>query len=219
MKKIKIEKSKKKKKPRSGRPLEWSCCRAISLNITDGESDELFSPSRGSGSIATKRKKAGKNVLTMQGDIGLADARGKIFHDLFSLECKLGYMNVKKSDKGVVKTTWGPLDILDSTQDKTTLEQFWNQAIDDASKVGKEPLLCFQRNNRSICIVMYYDIYKKCLNLFGLPKGDVLNIDFKGHDLVILNFKFFLKWVKIKELCEKINFEKIEIGKYTKTII
>jgi hypothetical protein len=52
------------------------------------------------------------------------------------------------------------------------------------------------------------DIYKKCIDLFGLPKGDVLNIDFKGFDLVILNFKFFLEWVKIKELCEKINKEK-----------
>lgn len=214
IKKLIIDKPKKKKKSknRSGRPLEWKCCRAISLNITDGESDELFCPSRGSGSIATKRIKAGKNVLTMQGDIGLADARGKIFLDLFSLESKLGYMGKRKTDKGIVKTTWGPLDILDSAQDKTTLQEFWEQTIDDASKVNKEPLLCFRRNNRSTCITMYQDIYQKCVHLFGIPKGDVLNIDFNGHDLVILNFKFFLEWVKIKELCEKINSEKTKIN-------
>lgn len=209
MKKITSKKVKKKSK-RTGRSLEWSCCRSLSLNFSNEDSDELFSPSRGSGSIFTRRMKSGKGASVQQGDLVLSHSDGQLFTDLFSLECKLGYMGKRKTDKGIIKTTWGPLDILDSQQDKTTLQEFWEQTIKDAQE--KEPLLCFRRNNRSTCIVMYQDVYQKCVHLFGIPKGDVLNIDFNSHDLIILNFKFFLEWVKIKNLCENILKEK-EINK------
>ena len=198
----------KKKKPRSGNPFEWICCRDLSLNFSSGESNELFCPSRGSGSIATRRRKKGEEAKTQTADIGLADPRGKLFIDTFCSECKLGYMGKRKTDKGIVKTTWGPLDILDGKQNETTLETFWNQTTRDAKINNKEPLLFFRRNNRTACVVMYQSIYQKCVHLFGIPPDGILNIDFKDYDLVILNMKTFLNWVNMKELCHEIDKEK-----------
>ena len=201
----KVDKSKKKKRPnRTGRKLEWEACRKLSLNFTNGETDELFSPSRGSGAIATRRRKKGKEAKTQGGDVGLADSSGEIFLELFSVECKMGYMRKRKTEKGISEKTWGPLDILDNREDVTKFEEFWLQALNDAD--GKEPLLIFRRNNRATCITFNFWIFKECHEWFGIPKGDYLNIVFKDYDLVILNFEYFLKWIKTRDLCEKMQY-------------
>lgn len=197
-----------KKKPRSGRTLEREVSKLFSLNYSNGERDDLFKPSSMSGGRATVRLKSGKTTAFQHGDICLNDPEGKLFLELFSVECKLGYMGQRKTDKGIVKTTWGPLDILDSDQKETTLETFWNQAVTNANKSNREPILCFRRNNRAMCITIDKTLYKKIVDWFYHPDEHMLKVYFKeSYSLVIFNFKYFLKWINLKELCEYIQDE------------
>ena len=98
---------------------------------------------------------------------------------------------------------WDVLDILDSRQKETKLEQMWEQCKRDAKLTNREPVLIFRRNGRSTCIMFdlsyvskidfYVDIY--------------ITISFKDCICKIYNLDDFLSSVESKQFKDEIKYE------------
>ena len=142
-----------------GGSFEREVAKRLSLWYTDGEADDLFWRTHASGGRATQRFKKGKNLDGHVGDICAIDSRGEALTNHWSIEIKTGYANTNKSmskDGEIVrtKTLWSLLDKLDSKQEVTTFEKFWEQCEKQAESLNKLPVLIFRRNGRSACIAM-----------------------------------------------------------------
>jgi len=176
--------SDKKKKPGSGKSkgsgFEREVASKLSLWFSEGERDDIFYRSHSSGGRFTMRGKTKKDTAYQSGDITCSDPCGKGLIDKWSIECKTGYGN------------WGVLDLLDSNQKITQLEQFFKQCQEDAMKCCKHPILIFRRPQRKICICIDKDYFLYLENLFGKYSDYLISI--KPMNLMIVKFEEFLEW-------------------------
>jgi hypothetical protein len=89
---------------------------------------------------------------------------------------------------------WDILDLIDSQQKKTQLEDFWDQCTRDAKLTNRIPVLIFRRNNRSPCIAFStndFDEWVNCLCL--IPDNNKLDyIYISKLNIFVFNFKEFL---------------------------
>lgn len=76
---------------RKGGPFEREVCRLLSNWWTDGDADDCFWRSSGSGARATSRGKKGKATTGHRGDITCASADAQPLTDLILFELKRGY--------------------------------------------------------------------------------------------------------------------------------
>lgn len=99
----------------------------------------------------------------MTGDICSTHPDSKFFTDIFSIECKNGY------PKTSFWQHW--------TSSKFGIEEFWLQAIGDANKSNKHPMLFYRKKGRRQIVGIDKYIQErlnkriKCLNHIGISWG------------------------------------------------
>ncbi len=163
-----------------GSEFEREVSSKLSLWFSDGERDDIFYRSHSSGGRFTRRNKSSKNTAYQSGDITCSDPCGKNLIDAWSIECKTGYGK------------WDVLDLLDSNQKVTQLEQFFKQCREDALECNKEPVLIFRRSQRKICICIKSDYFYSLTEWFGAPEVPIIKIS--PSSLVIIRLSDFLLW-------------------------
>lgn len=98
--------------------------------LTGTEKPYMFWRQDASGGLATVHA---ENVH-MTGDITHLSEKSKFFTDVFSVECKTGYP----------KTSFWQHFI----QVEFAIQEFWQQALDDAKKAKKHPMLIYRKKHR-----------------------------------------------------------------------
>ena len=174
-----------------GGNFENTVCRKLSLWWTEGERDDVFTRTGGSGGKFTARKKSGKDTAFQSGDITFSDPIGERLIKHFNIECKTGY---GKRTKDSIKK-WDLLELLDSRQKEPVFVQMWKQCCEDAKKSGRVPLLIFRRNQMEICIAMdegeFIDMGRERADYLGIVIAVILPSE---DEVVILSLKDFTEW-------------------------
>ena len=167
---------------------------------TEGERDDVFGRSDGSGGRFTARKKRGKDTANQGGDITFIDSIGEPLIAAWSIEAKTGYGTKKKiKDKDgevISKETirWDVLDFLDSKQKEPVLQKMWAQCRRDAELTNREPILIFRRNGRVPCIMFTIGYYGHLKTYFSgcLP---ILKLLVEDFGCVIMPLSSFFNWI------------------------
>lgn len=199
-----------------GGSFEREIAKTLSLWWSDGERDDIFGRSDGSGGRFTQRRKAGKSTANMAGDLTFTDSIGEPLIAAWSIELKTGYG--KRTDSGFSR--WDSLDFLDSRQKEPTLEKMWKQCVRDAELTNREPVLIFRRNGRSPCIMLNCEYILDKLNpLFGKIRRDCLGIYVKDINCTVIPLQDFMEWIPDIRgaLCSKQS--ESQISKPTKKLI
>jgi hypothetical protein len=120
-----------------GSAFEREVCKTLSRWITNGAKDDCFWRSAMSGGRATVAHKAGKDVR-QAGDITAVASEGHTLCDHFFIECK----HVADLD-------------VDSflIEDIGRLSKFWKQAITQAARHQRIPMLIARENRRGVLLV------------------------------------------------------------------
>lgn len=145
-----------------GSDFERLICKKLSLWWTNGERDDVFWRSSGSGARAKTRSKKGMSTFGQYGDIQATDPIGQPLIDLVTIELKRGYN----------KTTI--VDMLDKPG-KAAVQQwelFFRQVDEDCRNAkSKGWLLIHRRDRREAMVTMP----KRVLSLLGflMPLSDV----------------------------------------------
>lgn len=185
--------AKKKKKSKGGSkkgtPFERQIAKELSLWWSDGERDDIFWRTDGSGARATKRRSI--NIMTANscGDLGFLDVIGKPFLDVFVVEIKRGYT----ADLSV-------LNILDAKGKNTdVLLHWWRKLTAEARACGKPfGMIIFRRDHRSTCVCISYDCLNYLESTIGswpIDDGLVLEITTSKESIVIVDYEVFFNWV------------------------
>jgi hypothetical protein len=198
-----------------GGTFENEICRKLSLWWTEGSRDDVFTRTAGSGGRFTVRKKAGKDTESQSGDITYNIPEGKPLLDCVSIECKTGYgkseVVYKKSNKPTdlfiedgdvgfclkktkITQRWDLLDMVDSRQTTTAIEDFLEQAMGDAEH--RDVFVIFRRNNRNACIIIQGYLLDQIADYLNVDKPFYLTFPYFGVRFCLLNLDQFFTWFK-----------------------
>lgn len=197
-----------------GGAFEREMCSKMSLWYTDGERDDIFYRTGGSGGRATMRRKVGKTTEGQAGDLTYTDPIGKPLVDRWNIEFKTGYSSRSKTKKGERVTNWGPLDILDSRQNKSMLVKLWEECVVDAEATNRDPILIFRRPGRKPCICFTQEVRNRLIPFFGSPPFPILKVDsrradyYKENPLNLMPVDNFFSWA----IFPKVFFENTKGG-------
>jgi hypothetical protein len=113
-----------------GSGFEREMCRALSLWWSDGERDDVFWRSAGSGAMAKTRSKIGKNTFGQYGDIQAVDPIGQPLLDLCVIELKRGYSHSTFADsldkkKGAALQGWEKFIVQVLADQKNAKTPYW----------------------------------------------------------------------------------------------
>ena len=190
-------KSRKGKGKIIGNAFQREICKKLSLACSNGEHDDIFISTSGSGSRGTIRKKAGKKTqVTQHGDIDYENPMGKPLINIWSIECKTGYGTTRKTKEGITKSNWCLLDCIEGGSENPMFLDFWLQTLEDAETSKREPILIFRRNNKQPCIVFKKEYWNylmiNYISLFNIFPFDNIILNISGENLIIISFKDFL---------------------------
>lgn len=131
-------------KSQKGSQFERNTCRQLSLWWTNGERDDVFWRSAGSGAMAKTRSKSGKGTFGQYGDVQATDPVGQPLLDAFTIELKRGYNRFTIQD------------LLDkSGKAQQQYEKFFEQVMQDAENAGTDNwLLIVKRDRRDALVFM-----------------------------------------------------------------
>jgi len=174
-----------------GGNFENEIAKKLSMWWSGGESSEVFLRTGGSGSRATNRLKSQDKTDYTIGDITYNTPEGKPLIDVWSIECKTGYSSRRKSEAKTQITNWCILDIIDSRQVRGTFLKLWGQAVDQAIKVDKAPVLIFRRPMMMANIAIPFDNFNNLRYFMGAPICPYINLD---DSVVIMNLDTFFLW-------------------------
>jgi len=163
---------------RKGSAFERATCVKLSLWWTDGERDDIFYRTAGSGARAKTRGRLGKGTFGQYGDIQATDPIGQPLIDLCSIEIKRGY------NKAIIN------DFIDSKK-KPELRVFIEQAITDCRLRDDESewILLVKRDRKKTVLFTSYYFYKN-IYLIGGSKH-------KKHNSVRMRVKIKKRWMYI----------------------
>lgn len=168
---------------------------------TEGKRDDIFYRSNASGARFTQRKKSGKDTAYQGGDITFTDPIGEPLIKAWNIEIKTGYGGREKikDDSGKVikkiQHRWDILDILDSSQKKTTFETMWEQCCRDANLTCRIPILVFRRNQRKACSAIPSSYKHRLVEYFGHPLCETIECKYIDFKVLIMPFEGFLEWL------------------------
>jgi hypothetical protein len=143
-----------------GSQLEREIAKFLTFWLTGQKKKYYFWRSEASGGLATIHEEN----IHMTGDIKSLHPDSKFFTDLFSIECKNGYPNT---------SFWQHWN-----SSKFSIKEFWLQAIDDAYKAKKHPMLIYRKKGRRQIIGIDKYIQErlnkelKVLNHIGVSWGE-----------------------------------------------
>lgn len=221
------------KPKQKGNKYEIKTARRFSLWYTNNERDDIFWHSSSSGATATNQMKRNQCSMTNScGDLCYLDAIGKSFCDLTLVEFKSGYTDkIKKNKSGKLTKTTGKkisiTDLLDSKNrknDPLLIEWFRKAQKEAIQHKRKHPIVVFQRDRRSSCIVFdkitWLMLEQNNNKDFIFPhNGNICFVGYKEFDLAILKLSDFFAWCHPKAFEQKIEFikyRKYKVGKYSK---
>ena len=130
-----------------GSAYERKICKQLSLWWTDGNRDDVFWRTQGSGARATTRGKSGKSTFGQYGDVQATDPIGSPFTELLTVEIKRGYSQNTFAD--LIERHQNP------KVKKCMFQKFIGQAEKecDVAKTYAWLLIC-KRNARTPIVVM-----------------------------------------------------------------
>lgn len=130
-----------------GSEFERDICKLLSLWWTDGERDDIFWRTAGSGARATQRAKRSQSTFGQYGDVQATDPMGQPLIDLCTIELKRGYS----------KSTFA--DLIEDSQTANAkpcmYAKFIEQAKADAKKANAPWWLLIVKRDRRKAIVIY----------------------------------------------------------------
>lgn len=121
---------------RRGSQFERDTSRKLSLWWSDGQADDWFWRTGGSGGRATNRAKSGKSTENGTGDISAQNGEAQRLLSIVSIECKKGYQ------------TYTIQDLLDKTNQVGGWWEFLQQSYRDASLAGVPYFLVIHKRDR-----------------------------------------------------------------------
>lgn len=187
-----------------GGDFEREIAKELSLWWTNGERDDVFWRTDGSGGRATNRFKQGKATANSYGDLTFIDPVGKPFIDQFLLELKRGYSN-----------TISILYTIDGRCKTYDLFNFWAQAERDRVLAGRPwSILIFRRDRLQVCAMINKSLFNKITRWVGgysaTTHVEIATVD--GDRLVVLPFYEFIKWLQPETIKRWENLEMPEIA-------
>lgn len=171
-----------------GSSFERDICKELSLWWTDGERDDVFWRTAGSGGRATNRMKQGQQTAGAYGDMTFVDPIGEPLLRLCCFEFKRGYGN------------WCLLDVIDRRQAKdkvrpTIIEQFWLQATQSAEDAGcRYPVIIFRRDKRKVGIIGPRKFLSNLSLFVGKYRGALAHMALCGDYVFITGLNDFLEY-------------------------
>ena len=118
-----------------GGSFEREVSKALTIWLTGVEKPYMFWRMPGSGGLATIHEECRE----LSGDIRSLSRDGEFLTQAFSIECKTGY----------AKTSfWQHFKNLKNFG----IKEFWKQAIHDAAKSGKSPMLIYRKKGKQIIV-------------------------------------------------------------------
>jgi hypothetical protein len=153
---MKLKKKRKGRGMAKGSNFEREICKKISLWWTDGDRDDIYWRTSGSGARAKTRGKLGKGTFGQYGDIQATDPIGQPLIDLCSIEIKRGY------NKAIIN------DFIDSKK-KPDLRVFIEQAITDCRlrEDESEWILLVKRDRKETVLFTSFYFYKNICLISG----------------------------------------------------
>jgi hypothetical protein len=188
---------KKRSKMAKGGNFEREVSKDLSLWWSNGERDDIFWHTGGSGSRFTSRRKQNKDTAYQGGDITFTDPIGEPLIKMFSIELKTGYGSKRKSkaQRRKVITNWALMDFLDSNQGLPIFGEFWAQSLEDAELSGREPLLIFRRNMMKRCIALWLTTFEIIVGVNPKPSDiNLLILSVDWGDVIVLPLEPFFEW-------------------------
>ena len=164
-----------------GGAFERSISKKISLWWTDGERDDIFWRTAGSGGRATVRRKQGKATANAEGDICAIDPIGQPLIDLVAIELKKGY------------NSWNIKSLLDTNQKEPQLLQFISQCEREREGKGcKGWWLITGQDRRKVLLFFNHAFWrrakKKCGKMNFLDRIVIYSGDIAVHCVVFDDF-------------------------------
>lgn len=122
-----------------GSAFERTICRLLSTWISQGQREDIFWRSAGSGAMATSRFRSGKKGTTQGGDIVAVDPLGAEFTKNITIEAKAGYSKMSVQD------------LLDRPESKSEFLA-WIEQVRESMQQGqtKDWLILWKRNRSEI---------------------------------------------------------------------
>jgi len=192
LKQVKIKFTKPRKPGGSGKKgkrFEKELSKELSQWMTEGERDDLFYLSSGSGSRFTARQKQGKDTANSCGDIGLLDPIGQPLLDKFSIEAKCGYND-----------SLDLLSLVDSDNKNHMILDWITKAHKEIEEAGRPYfMIIIQRDRKNKVVVVSNDFF----NLLGIWPEKELSIYIKEmlFGFSIVDYDAFFHVFRPGDLC------------------
>lgn len=187
-----------------GQDWERTLCKRLSLWWSDGESDDMFWRTAGSGARATVRAKRGKTTRGHGSDITATCAEAEPFTRLFSIEAKRGYPKTSLHD------------VLDRSprHKPTQYEQWVQQASEAAANQNSWSWMLITRRTRREALVIVpinaVDLLCQCagVELFSIPHS-IITLP-SNDEVYISKFDDFLEAVEHEHVMHLYNHLKMK---------
>ena len=160
-----------------GSSFEREICKRLSLWWTEGERDDVFWRTAGSGGRATNRLKQGKGTSGAYGDLTFTDPIGADLFRVFCFELKRGYGD------------WDVLSLIDRppTKHPCVTEKFWKQARRSCADAGAlYPMVIFRRDKKVSCVMSSRAVLTRLSAYVGFYRGPIIQIVIGGEDSVFI---------------------------------
>ena len=174
-------------KSAKGSSFEREICKQLSYWWSDGERDDIFWRTSGSGARATIRRKVNIRTKYEYGDVAFTDPVGQPLIDTFLIELKRGYTG------GI-----SILDLLDKKVGKDALLLEWWKKAEEERKFAsrKYSVIIFRRNKREACILMERSLADILESECGNDSMLYITVNLKTEDMFdIFLLSDFLNWV------------------------
>lgn len=176
-----MAKTKHKNPSAKGGAFERLVCTLLSLWITYGKDKDVFWRSASSGGRSTNAvRKGGKAKQYQSSDVAPVSPAAYPLLNSFVIECK-HYRSLQ-------------LDLL-AFAGKSKIRAFWEQAVRDASRVNKRPMLVARQNGKPVLLGLRVDDYYWFLNLHLKDRKFPKAVISTRLNLALVDFEVFLKVV------------------------
>lgn len=145
-------------KSNKGGKFERDTCRQLSTWFSDGERDDMFWRSAGSGGMATRRRSKGLQTTGHCGDVAATDEIGRVLLDVVTIELKRGYSKFTFQDSfdkiaGAAVQEW---------------EKHVVQSIGDHELAGSVAwMLIARRDRRGALVYIPFSLFKRLREVGG----------------------------------------------------
>lgn len=174
-----------------GSVFEREICKALGRWWTDGERDDIFWRTAGSGARATCRFRKGQSTAGQYGDVSAIDSIGEPLLQVFSIELKRGYS----------ANSFGDMFDFPAKAKKQKWEVFYSQAKASAEASGARYwMLIWRRDRRKALVFMPLEVMMEVVpESFSSFPNISAAVPLYGDKMVEVSccaFEDFLKLVK-----------------------